>query len=222
MGFLPLSFGLPAVLIGLLALPAIWWLLRLTPPRPQEEVFPPLRILARVLKSEETPHQSPWWLTLLRLLMAALIIFALAEPVLNQRETAATSGNALAIVMDNGWASAPDWDVRVATAERLIGDASDAGQPVVLAFTAGRSNAEIGPFDAATAREHLAAAKPQPVPVNRAAIYARVAQALEALPGVNIAVLSDGLAGEADEAAFSALLSGNATGLTWVAPTAVS
>lgn len=222
MGFLPLSFGLPAVLIGLLALPAIWWLLRLTPPRPQEEVFPPLRILARVLKSEETPHQSPWWLTLLRLLMAALIIFALAEPVLNQRETATTSGNALAIVMDNGWASAPDWAVRVATAERLIGDASDAGQPVVLAFTAGRGNAEIGPFDAATAREHLAAAKPQPVPVNRAAIYARVAQALEALPGANIAVLSDGLASDADEAAFSALLSGNAASLTWVAPNAVS
>jgi hypothetical protein len=197
MGFLPLSFGLPAVLVGLLALPVIWWLLRLTPPRPQEEVFPPLRILARVLRKEETPHQSPWWLTLLRLLMAALIIFALAEPILNRREATPASGSAVAIVMDNGWASAPDWDVRVATAERLIADANSAGQPVVLAFTADRSNAEIGPFDAAAAREHLAAAEPRPVPVDRPAIHARVAQALEQMPGASVAVLSDGLASTA-------------------------
>jgi hypothetical protein len=50
MSWLPLSFGFPAVLFGLLALPVIWWLLRLTPPKPQTELFPPLRILARVLK----------------------------------------------------------------------------------------------------------------------------------------------------------------------------
>ncbi len=53
------------VLFGLLALPVIWWLLRLTPPRPRSELFPPLRILARVLQKEETPSKSPWWLTLL-------------------------------------------------------------------------------------------------------------------------------------------------------------
>ena len=74
MSWLPLSFGFPAILWGLLALPVIWWLLRLTPPKPQTEIFPPLKILARVLKKEETPHQSPWWLTLLRLMMAALIV----------------------------------------------------------------------------------------------------------------------------------------------------
>lgn len=88
MSWLPLSFGAPMVLFGLLALPVIWWLLRFTPPRPQTELFPPLKILARVLKREETPRQSPWWLTLLRLLMAALVIMALADPVLNPREEA--------------------------------------------------------------------------------------------------------------------------------------
>ncbi len=31
---LPFAFGAPAILFGLLALPVIWWLLRLTPPRP--------------------------------------------------------------------------------------------------------------------------------------------------------------------------------------------
>src|SRR5690606_41229047 len=80
------------VLWGLLALPVIWWLLRLTPPKPQTEIFPPLPILARVLKREETPQQSPWWLTLLRLLLAALVIAALADPIWNPRERLPTDG----------------------------------------------------------------------------------------------------------------------------------
>ncbi len=82
---IPLAFGAPAILGALLALPLIWWLLKLTPPRPKAEVFPPLKILAGVLKREETPSKSPWWLTLLRMLMAAIVIFALADPVLNPR-----------------------------------------------------------------------------------------------------------------------------------------
>ena len=136
MSWLPLSFGFPAILFGLIALPVIWWLLRLTPPRPQTEVFPPLQILARVLKKEETPHQSPWWLTLLRLLMAALVVLALAEPIYNPRQALPSGGNALALVIDNGWASAGDWDKRVATAERLIADAEKNERRILLAFTA--------------------------------------------------------------------------------------
>ena len=85
MNALPLAFAAPAVLIALAALPLIWWLLKLTPPRPKTEVFPPLRILASVLKRDETPSKSPWWLTLLRMMLAALVIFALADPVLNPR-----------------------------------------------------------------------------------------------------------------------------------------
>ena len=75
---LPLAFGTPLVLAGLIALPIIWWLLRLTPPKPNQEVFPPLKILARILRKDETPHKSPWWLTLLRLALSALVILALA------------------------------------------------------------------------------------------------------------------------------------------------
>ncbi|GLR41080.1 RNA-binding protein [Mesorhizobium amorphae] len=215
MSWLPLSFGVPIVLWGLLALPVIWWLLRLTPPKPQTEVFPPLKILARVLKREETPHQSPWWLTLLRLLMAALVVTALAEPVFNPREKLPAEGSALALVIDNDWASAADWSKRVATAQRLIADASSNGVPVVIAFTAEKPNAEIGPFDAATALDRLRAAKPRPIPTDRPAIYARVAAALERLPGASVAVLADGLAAQGDEAAFNTLLSKNAARLVW-------
>ncbi|MBZ9721203.1 DUF4159 domain-containing protein [Mesorhizobium sp. AD1-1] len=215
MSWLPLSFGVPMVLWGLLALPVIWWLLRLTPPKPQTEIFPPLKILARVLKREETPQQSPWWLTLLRLLMAALIVAALADPVFNPREKLPAEGAALALVIDNDWASAADWGKRVATAERLINDAGSNGVPVVIAFTAEKANAEIGPFDAATALDRLRAAKPRPIPTDRPAVYARVAGVLETLPGASVAVLADGLAAKGDEAAFNTLLSKNAARVVW-------
>ncbi|MHB2264073.1 DUF4159 domain-containing protein [Aliihoeflea sp. PC F10.4] len=221
MGFLPLSFAMPAVLAGLIALPVIWWLLRLTPPKPQAEAFPPLKILARVLRKEETPHQSPWWLTALRLLIAALIIFALAEPVFNPRERVAVDGSAVAIVVDNGWASAPDWDVRVATAERLIADAEAQDAPVILAFTAEADNAAIGPFDPQEARERLNAAEARPVPVDREAAFERVAGALADMPGATVAMLTDGLASEEDEAAFETLLAG-AGNLIWAAPQALT
>jgi len=216
MSWLPLSFGAPMILWGLLALPVIWWLLRLTPPKPQTEVFPPLKILARVLRREETPQQSPWWLTLLRLLMAALVVIALAEPVFNPREKLPAEGSALALVIDNDWASAADWGKRVATAERLISDAGSNGVPVVIAFTAEKPNAEIGPFDAAAALDRLRAAKPRPIPTDRPAVYARVAAVLERLPGASVAVLADGLAANGDEAAFKTLLEKNASRLVWV------
>ena len=222
MSWLPLSFGAPMVLWGLLALPVIWWLLRLTPPKPQTEIFPPLKILARVLKREETPHQSPWWLTLLRLLMAALIVAALAEPVFNPREKLPAEGAALALVIDNDWASAADWNKRVATAERLINDAGSNGVPVVIAFTAEKPNSEIGPFDAATALDRLRAAKPRPIPTDRPAVYARVAGVLDTLPGASVAVLADGLAAKGDEAAFNTLLSKNAARVVWATTDRIS
>ncbi|MDP3896653.1 MAG: DUF4159 domain-containing protein [Mesorhizobium sp.] len=218
MSWLPLSFGFPAVLVGLLALPIIWWLLRLTPPKPRSELFPPLKILARVLRKEETPHQSPWWLTLLRLLMAALIVFALAEPVFNPRERVEAGGGALALVVDNGWASASDWPLRVATAERLIADANASGTPVVLAFTAEPASVEIGPFEARAALDRLRAAKPRPVPVDRPGAYARVATALEGAANATIAVLSDGLAADGDRTAFETLLAGTTARLVWAVP----
>ena len=218
MSFLPLTFATPMVLWGLLALPVIWWLLRLTPPRPQEEAFPPLAILARVMRREETPNKSPWWLTLLRLLLAAIVILALADPVFNPRERMAVSGRSLAIVLDNSWASAPDWDRRVATASRLIEDARDSDTPVLLALTAERPAQEIGPFDAATALDRLNAAEPRPIPPDRPAILGRVAGALEQSPGATLALLTDGIAQPGDEEAFREVMTAGVADVLWFDP----
>ncbi|MEM5494774.1 DUF4159 domain-containing protein [Hoeflea sp. AS16] len=189
---LPFAFGAPAILFGLLALPVIWWLLRLTPPRPQAEPFAPLAILARVLKREETPARSPWWLTALRLLIAALVILALAEPVLNPRDRALSSGGPLALIIDNGWASAPDWQARTLAAETLIEEAGNLDIPVSVVFTANRRH-EATPTTFERARDQLHAAKPQPLrPERSAAVTALTATLGQTRPGT-VAYITDGI-----------------------------
>ncbi|QPC85317.1 DUF4159 domain-containing protein [Mesorhizobium sp. NBSH29] len=206
MSWLPLSFGAPMLLWGLLALPVIWWLLRVTPPRPQTEIFPPLKILARVLRQDETSHQSPWWITLLRLVMAGLIVAALAKPVLNPKEDMPETGEALALVVDNNWTTSAEWNSHVATATRLIDEAERNSVPILLAFTSERANQQIGPFGAAEALNRLNAVKPRPVPADRKAIFDRVADAMRSMPPATLAILSDGLAGPDDEVAFNTLI----------------
>jgi Aerotolerance regulator N-terminal len=80
-GGLPIGFAQPLVLIGLLTLPVLWWLLRLIPPRPRRIDFPPTRLLLEIAPKEETPARTPWWLTLMRLALAALVIIAAAGPL---------------------------------------------------------------------------------------------------------------------------------------------
>ncbi|MBB3950420.1 DUF4159 domain-containing protein [Aureimonas jatrophae] len=207
-----LSFGAPLVLVGLLALPAIWWLLRLTPPRPQTEAFPPLRILERVLKREETPARSPWWLTVLRLLLALLVILALAAPILNPREDALAAGEGPVVVMlDNGWAGAERFAERREAAAGLIREAGQRGRPVSLLLTAEGADNDPAPVEAATALERLQAAEPRPVPTRREAAAERLA-ALPALEGASLALLTDGLDTSDTAAATERLRSLNLTG----------
>src|SRR3546814_12540075 len=78
-----LAFATPWALVALAALPVLWWLLRITPPQPKDITFPPLRLLLMLQPREETPAHTPLWLLLLRLLLAALAIIALAGPGLN-------------------------------------------------------------------------------------------------------------------------------------------
>ncbi len=131
-----LGFLSPWLLLGLASLPAIWWLLRLTPPRPSHVAIETTWLLKDLKTTEETPAHSPWWLTLLRMLLAGLIIFALARPILNpDRETFAGSGPLL-LVVDNGWASASHWPERREAVEAAIDRANREGRTVVLAPTA--------------------------------------------------------------------------------------
>src|ERR1700683_419480 len=84
-------FAAPWILLALPALPLLWWLLRVTPPAPRSESFPAIRLLMGLHAREETPARTPWWLLLLRMVAATLVILALARPVLDAGSTLAGS-----------------------------------------------------------------------------------------------------------------------------------
>src|SRR3954451_25258235 len=78
-----LAFASPWVLAALAALPVIWWLLRVTPPAPRRIPFPAIRLLLGLVPRNETPARPPWWLIMLRTVLAGLFLLTLAHPVLN-------------------------------------------------------------------------------------------------------------------------------------------
>src|SRR5262249_5256273 len=130
-----LAFASPWVLVALAALPIIWWLLRVTPPAPRRIPFPAIRLLLGLVPREETPARTPWWLILLRTVLAALVILALAHPVLNPQNRLA-SGGPVALVIDDGWSAARDWGQRQAAALDLLAEAEREDRQIFLVTTA--------------------------------------------------------------------------------------
>ncbi|WP_207483383.1 DUF4159 domain-containing protein [Arenibaculum pallidiluteum] len=193
----PLAFMAPWVLAALLVLPVLWWLLRLTPPSPRVIRFPAIRLLRDLISREETPARTPWWLLLLRLVLAGIAILALAQPVLNPR-TAPPGTGPLVLVVDNGWGSGRDWPARQRTLGDLLDGADRAGRPVVLVPTAAAPGGEppgaIGPVRAGEARRLAQTLEPRPWPSDRRAALESIRKLQ--LQGSAYAVwLSDGLDG---------------------------
>ena len=192
-----LAFLSPWLLLGLIALPILWWLLRAVPPAPTLRRFPGVRILLGLDDPEKTPDKTPWWLLLLRLLAIAAAILAFARPVLNPDAGERGSGPLL-VLMDGGWASAPDWKARLDWTGSLLQRASRDGRPVALVSIAGGwpQDGALTFVDAGAAGERLALMEPQPWTPDRAGF----AQWLAAQDGDGFETvwISDGLgAGEA-------------------------
>jgi Domain of unknown function (DUF4159)/Aerotolerance regulator N-terminal len=200
--FSQLSFGAPWVLAGLLALPVLWWLLKVTPPQPRRIAFPPLRLLLGLRNEEQTPAHTPWWLLLLRLVAAGLLIAALADPLLG-RAPQVTGGGPVVLVIDNGWTAARNWDERQGAIADLLRGAGN--RPVAIVPTA--AGAPVTLLDAGTAGRQLRELNPMPWPADRMAAAASLARAqFAARP--QIFWLSDGIedgSGQAFRAALAKL-----------------
>src|SRR6266576_1152689 len=163
---LPLSFTEPVLLLGLLSLPALWWLLRVMPPRPRRIEFPPTRLLFDIAPKEETPSRTPWWLTVLRLAAAALVILAAAGPIWNPQTSLAGSKAPLMILLDDGWSAASNWDSRVKAADELIANA-DADRRGIALVPFSEPARDITIMPAGAARVALRQLAPKPYAVDR-------------------------------------------------------
>jgi len=189
-----LTFLTPWALAGLLALPVIWWLLRFTPPKPQHVRFPPLRLLLELIPREEQPDKTPWWLMLLRLALASLLIFAVAHPFLAPSDAPRLAGNPLLIVVDDSWAAAKDWDTRLAVLQDLTASAQQAGVPVAVAATSPTTRgADLVPQAAQDALSRITALEPKALQPDRLGLLARLKQTYRDGDGLSVTWLSDGL-----------------------------
>ena len=192
------SFAAPLALFGLISLPMIYWLLRVTPPRPREIVFPPTKILRELKPDEETPAKTPWWLMALRLALAAALIFAMAGPVWAPSGVVASSAPTL-VILDDGWTAAPTWERRLAGAASIIESVARAGGPVAVALAS--ETAAPVPGDGPRAMEKLRSARPKPFLPDRKAIGEQVTAFAHAHRAARIVWISDGVA-QGDAAGF--------------------
>ncbi len=191
-----LAFTSPWMLAAAVALPLLWWLLRLTPPAPLVVRFPAIRLLRGLDQEEETPARTPLWLVALRLGVAAFIILALAHPLLNP-VTPFTGSGPLVLVVDTGWAAGPGWAGRQRMMGELIDKAERDGRRVILLETApsatGAPPRTTEPLAAAEARDRALTFTPHPWPTDREAAT-RALDTLRLEGSANVWWLSDGLA----------------------------
>jgi hypothetical protein len=189
---LPLAFAQPWLLLGLLGLPALYWLLRVTPPRPRVVDFPPARLLFDIAPKQETPARTPWWLTALRLLAAALLIIAAAGPVWNPQGAGAARTTPLVVLIDDGWSAAASWELRQRTADELLAQAENAQRGVAL-LPLSETARDITLMPASAARVAMRQLSPKPFSVDRIDALGPLQRFLNAQPQADIVWLSDGV-----------------------------
>ena len=119
----PIGFAAPWLLLGLVALPILWILLRAVPPAPVRRRFPGVALLLGLTDDDNQTDRTPWWLLLLRMLAVAAVIVGFAGPVLNPQSARGGSGD-LVIIMDGTWAGAANWQAKIDSVERLLSEAA--------------------------------------------------------------------------------------------------
>lgn len=194
------AFAAPLALLGLAALPVVLWLLRLTPPSPRRQTFPPLRLLQGLQERAQHAARTPPWLLALRMAALALAMIGLAQPILAPPQ-AAFQKAPLLVVIDDGWSAATDWDNRRTAALALLDRAITSQRPAALMTTAPPADGSpltVPPFRAASdARRALQALSPKPWGSDYAAVQAILAQARQedAIPKpTDVVWFADGIA----------------------------
>ncbi|ETX28543.1 DUF4159 domain-containing protein [Roseivivax isoporae] len=128
-----LGFTTPWLLVGLLALPVLWVILRAVPPAPIRRLFPGVVLLLGLRDEEQVSDRTPWWLLLLRMLAVAAVILGLAGPVLNPETDEEAAGAApLLIVMDASWASAEAWRAQETALGAVLARAGREDRPAAV------------------------------------------------------------------------------------------
>lgn len=171
-----LIFATPWLLAAAVLLPALYMLLRLTPPAPRRVRLPSLKLLGQRDEPPPPASRPPLWLLLLRLGAVALLLVGLAGPTWKPAGVDAAPAR-LMLIIDNGWVAGATWPrVRAAALDRLdalrLGTTQVAVVPTAAppgGWSGGKPPAPRF-VDIATARATVEAMQPWPWATDRAAV----------------------------------------------------
>jgi hypothetical protein len=204
-----LTFLSPWLLAALAAIPVLWWILRVMPPRPRGVKFPAFFLLKDLRTDMKTAAHTPWWLLLLRSAVVACVILAFADPVLRLSGALPGGDGPLLIAVDNGWAAAAHWNERVDKLKEYAAQAKRENRPVIFAPTAPEAQDGkvhiYGPMEAADAEKFVAHLKAWPWPPDRAAAAEAMRGVVDRAHPTYAAYLSDGTAAAGDTELFLVL-----------------
>lgn len=198
-----MSFLTPWLLISAGILPLLWWLIRSLPPRPHIQSFSSLLLLRKLSSQHKKAAHTPLWLLLLRLLAVICLILGLAG-LYKASTQRGTIPHKLLLVIDNGWASMPQWNQRQQAALRLGLQTLQHDGVVTLLLSAKEENGQWAePFKTTDIRQFetiIRQLKPSPWSPDRHHLAWQLSQGPlhDFMKEADIAILSDGLAGQAD------------------------
>jgi len=132
MSLLSIGFTQPWLFIALIALPGLWLLLRLNPPRPQSIPFPPFPLLSKEAKTQPEPRRLPLWLLIIRIILCLTVLTAMAGPIIEPERHLIEGSNPLLIIIDDDWTAASDWADRQTMLEDIMAEAERANRPIAL------------------------------------------------------------------------------------------
>lgn len=179
------------LLLGLMALPVVWWLLRATPPAAKDETFGATQFLEGLNDKSETPVRTPWWVLLIRLLALGLIIVGLAGPVWATKDEG-TGDGPLLIILDDSWPAAAGWEARMAALSAL-GTDKGAESRVTRFITPAPGAVLSEPMTLRSAIREVSSLPPRAAAADRLALDETLADV--DLSGTDVFWLSDGTIG---------------------------
>jgi hypothetical protein len=199
-----LFFVTPWMLLALLLLPLLWFLLRVTPPQPKQVSFPATRFVEGLEGAESKALKTPWWLLLLRLLIAALVVLALAGPILSKEKEHPITG-AIFVVVDNDWSSGRRWENRQEIFDMIVELANRYSQKTFVLASAEndlllKRPRVQGPLGVREASLVLNQLTPQPWQVQRAELIEAIRTSAIPNEALEIFWLAGPLAYEGDKA----------------------
>lgn len=100
----------PEYLWAILAVPMLWWLLRLIPPEAIRRRFPSFRLLHDLPPMRAQTAFTPLWLLCLRGIMVICMVLGFANPTWDAEAIdTPPEDQPIILLIDNCWAAAPGW-----------------------------------------------------------------------------------------------------------------